>query len=121
MLFESDGVVVASGTLDAHRSAADFAEMLPLELAFDDYASTEKIAVLPRALMIEDAPTAYTPVAGDICFYAPWGNLAVFYEDGEHSVGLVRLGRLESGMDVFKRTGMQRLMLLREGPAAGPD
>ncbi|WP_443026542.1 cyclophilin-like fold protein [Sphingomonas sp. IC-56] len=33
-----------------------------------------------------------------MAFYAPWGNLAIFYGDGHHSPGLIRLGRLEDGL-----------------------
>jgi hypothetical protein len=50
-------------------------------------------------------PDAYTPCIGDISFYAPWGNLAIFYEDGDLSSGLIRLGRLVSGVDAMRRTG----------------
>jgi hypothetical protein len=109
--FMSDAVVVATATLDHHDSARDFVALLPLDLSLKDYAATEKIADLPRALTTQGAPAAYTPVAGDICFYAPWGNLAIFYSDGERSEGLVRLGRLDSGLDAIRRMGANRLML----------
>jgi hypothetical protein len=103
--FTVTGVVVATATLDRHQSARDLVALLPLTLELKDYAATEKIADLPRALSTHGAPAAYTPVAGDICFYAPWGNLAIFYGDGEHSEGLVRLGRLDSGLDAIRRAG----------------
>lgn len=32
---------------------------------------------------------------GDITYYSPWGNLALFYRDFGHASGLVRLGRLD--------------------------
>jgi hypothetical protein len=82
--------------LDDSAAARDFAALLPLRLTLTDYASTEKIADLPRALSTEGAPAAITPVAGDLAYYAPWGNLAIFYRDGHHSPGLVRLGRIEA-------------------------
>jgi hypothetical protein len=82
--------------LDDSATARDFAALLPLQLMLQDYASTEKIADLPRALSVESAPAAITPVTGDLTYYAPWGNLALFYRDGHHSPGLVRLGRIEA-------------------------
>lgn len=97
----ADGVVIATGTLDNNDSARDFAALLPLNLLLKDYAATEKIADLPRALSVKGAPTAYKPLAADINYYAPWGNLAVFYKNGHLSSGLVRLGRIESGMDAI--------------------
>lgn len=101
----ADGAVVATATLDNNDSARDFAALLPLNLTLKDYAATEKIADLPRALSLKGAPAAYTPLAGDLSFYAPWGNLAIFYKDGHLSSGLVRLGRIDSGLDAIRRTG----------------
>lgn len=100
-----EGDTVATGRLDHNDSASDFAALLPLDLLLTDYASTEKIADLPSRLSITGAPQAYTPSAGDISFYSPWGNLAIFYEDGRLSSGLVRLGRLDSGIDAMRRIG----------------
>lgn len=100
-----DGTVIATATLDDNDSARDFAARLPLNLILRDYAATEKIADLPGALSIKGAPGAYKPAAGDISYYAPWGNLAIFYKDGHLSSGLVRLGRLDSGLDLMRRPG----------------
>ncbi|PZP91124.1 MAG: hypothetical protein DI587_36535 [Variovorax paradoxus] len=107
----SNGVVVATATLDNHDSAHDLLGMLPLRLMLRDYAGTEKIADLPRALRADGMSAAYTPFAGDICFYAPWGNLAIFYRNGERSEGLVRIGRLDSGMDAIRCVGEETVML----------
>jgi len=101
----SQGVVVATGTLDDHDSARDFAALLPLELVLKDYAQTEKIADLPRAVSVRGTPKGCQPAAGDIAYYAPWGNLAIFHEDFEFSSGLVRLGRLDAGLDAMRRAG----------------
>ncbi|HEY5329885.1 MAG TPA: cyclophilin-like fold protein [Acidobacteriaceae bacterium] len=76
-------------------SANDFLAQLPLELTLKDFGGNEKIADLPRTLTRKDAPDAITPKAGDIAFYAPWGNLAIFYRDGHHSPGLILLGQIE--------------------------
>lgn len=100
-----DGVVIALGVLGDNASARDFAALLPVSLRLVDYDATEKIADLPRALTMAGGPQASTPVAGDISFYAPWGNLAIFYRDGVESEGLVPLGRLVSGMQALQRPG----------------
>ena len=42
---------------------------------------------------------------GDIAYYSPWGNLAIFYKDFGYSEGLVRLGRIDSGVTPLKRRG----------------
>jgi hypothetical protein len=98
-----DGVVIATATLDVSRSAEDFVTLLPLTLRLKDYEATEKIADLPRQLTTAGVPDSYTSSAGDICFYAPWGNLAFFYKAGAPSQGLVRLGRFASGLDQLVR------------------
>jgi hypothetical protein len=42
---------------------------------------------------------------GDIAYYAPWGNLAIFIKDFGYSRGLVKLGCIESGLDALQRRG----------------
>ena len=93
-LFIGDSVHMA--TLLDTPVARDFASQLPLTLALKDYESTEKIADLPRKLNIEGAPKGHDPSPGDIAYYAPWGNLAIFYRDFGYSPGLVPLGRIDA-------------------------
>lgn len=91
--------------LDDNPSARDLLELLPLQLTLEDYAATEKIAPLPRRLSTAQAPRGITPRAGDLAYYAPWGNLALFHKDFSFSAGLVRLGRIEQGIEVLARPG----------------
>lgn len=79
----------------------DFLGQLPLNLSLEDYGGNEKIADLPQKLSRKGAPEAVTPRSGDIAYYAPWGNLAIFYADGHHSPGLIVLGRLEGDTSAF--------------------
>ena len=81
---EIDGRVV-TGTLDDSAAASDFASLLPLMLSMKDYASTEKISDLPRRLSPQGAPAGLDPSVGDITYYAPWGNLAIFYGDADYA------------------------------------
>ena len=109
-----DGAVIATGLLDDNASARDFAALLPLDLLLSDYEATEKIADLPRRLSTVGAPTSCTPSAGDIAYYAPWGNLAIFYEPSPLSEGLVRLGRLQVGTEALRRMGTLAVRLAFE-------
>lgn len=79
--------------------------MLPLTLRLEDYNGTEKISDLARKLTREGAPAGFDPSAGDIAFYAPWGNLALFYRDFRYSEGLLPLGRIEAGVEALSRPG----------------
>jgi hypothetical protein len=88
-------------TLNDSKTARDFAALLPLSLTLKDYASTEKISDLPRRLSTDGAPPGFDPSVGDIAYYAPWGNLAIYYRDFAYSDGLVSLGTLDSGVELF--------------------
>ncbi|MFC8140886.1 cyclophilin-like fold protein [Streptomyces paradoxus] len=82
-------------TLNDSTAARDFASLLPLSLDLEDFHRTERIADLPRKLDTSGAPDAVQPQAGDLAYYAPWGNLALFYRDGDSpSTGLVILGQV---------------------------
>lgn len=82
-------------------TARDFHSLLPLTLTLDDYAATEKISYLPRKLSKDEAPAGIDPSVGDIAYYAPWGNLAIFYKDFGYSNGLIKLGAIESGLEAL--------------------
>jgi hypothetical protein len=92
-----------TATLVDSGTTRDFLSLLPRRLTLRDYAETEKISDLPRRLSTADAPDGVDPDVGDITYYAPWGNLAIFYHDFGYSTGLVKLGRIDSGIDALAR------------------
>ena len=96
LLFADQEAVVR---LDNHPAVQDFLSMLPLTVSFEDYNNIEKIGYLPRKLRDKDSPSSCDPSVGTFAYYAPWGNLSVFYRDFRHSDGLVPLGHVESGID----------------------
>jgi hypothetical protein len=98
--------------LEDAATARDFGSLLPRVLELEDYAATEKIAYLPRKLTTTDAPGT-TPSAGDLCYYAPWGNIALFYRDFDHSPGLVRLGRIDATADAIRQFPAGRAIVER--------
>lgn len=92
-------------TLADNPASRDFAAMLPLELTLGDHADTEKIADLPARLRTEGLPAGFDPSTGDITWYAPWGNLAIFRRDFGYARGLVQLGRIEGDLGPLSRPG----------------
>ena len=88
-----------TATLEHNAATRNFVSLLPLDLTLRDYNQTEKIADLPERLSTDGTPDGIDPEIGDITYYAPWGNLAIFYRDFGYSRGLVRLGRLGSGIE----------------------
>ena len=97
MTMSADGHAVVVRLHD-NPSSRDLWSRLPLTLTLKGYAGIEKIADLPAPLTTEGAPDAYAPAAGDLTFYAPWGNLAFFCEAFSRSRGLVSLGVVESDL-----------------------
>ena len=85
--------------LEDNPAGRDFLSMLPLTLTVKDYNGTEKIGNPPRVISTEDMPDSIEPSAGDLTFYAPWGNIAIFYREFRLSRGLVRFGRITSGIE----------------------
>ncbi len=100
MLFADQQAVVV---LEDHPAVQDFLSMLPLTVTFEDFNGIEKIGYLPRKLHTKGSPSSCDPSVATFAYYAPWGNLSVFYRDFRHSNGLVPLGRVESGMDSLAR------------------
>ena len=97
--------------LDDTEAARDFVSLLPLTLTLEDYASTEKIADLPRKLSTTGAPAGTAAAPGDLSYYAPWGNLALFFKPFRYSDGLIRLGTIDSGVEVLRRAGPLRVTI----------
>lgn len=86
------------------QSGNEFLSQLPANLKFEDYNSTEKISYLPTKLSGRGEPEGFTPKRGDISYYMPWGNLAIFYRDFRYSRSLIKIGTLN---DIDKLANMR--------------
>lgn len=75
-------------------------DLLPFELTFEDFNGIEKISYLSEELSTDGEPDGCDPDVGDLCLYAPWGNLSIFYQDFRYSESLIMLGHVDSGMDI---------------------
>lgn len=87
---------------------------LPLEL---DFNGTEKISYLPegQTLDTESVDEGHDPAVGDLCLYAPWGNLCIFYQDYHYSDVLYSIGHVNSGMDVISGKDSNFTVILEKG------
>lgn len=88
--------------LNNSKAADNLYKMLPLQLSFKDFNRTEKIAYPPRPVHEGLSPEGHKPAKGDLCLYAPWGNLCIFYRDYSISADLFYLGRIEEGMELLE-------------------
>ncbi|AYG70997.1 MULTISPECIES: cyclophilin-like fold protein [unclassified Rhizobium] len=92
--------LVLTATLYDNPSARDLASLLPLELKIEDFGGNEKIVRLPRKLTEEASGPFTNEQPGDLCYFKPWGNLALFYADYRWD-GLIRLGRFDNSFDAL--------------------
>lgn len=99
------GQKVATAILYDNPTSKDLVSLFPLTLEMEDYNRTEKINQLPKKLSSKDAPSGFDPSVGDITYYEPWGNIALFYKDFGYSNGLISLGKITSGLEAFEVSG----------------
>src|SRR4051794_29276642 len=92
--------------LDDNAPANDLAAQLPLTLTFRDHNNVEKTAPLPRELSTAGAPDGHDPVAGDIGYWAPDGELVFYYDSDAPSFnGIVRIREFDDAVDALARQG----------------
>ena len=100
------GDTALTARLDGNATARDLAARLPLTLTFRDHNGVEKTAPLPNELSTEGAPDAHDPVAGDLGYFAPGGDLVLYHDDDAPEFsGIVRIGRLEGDLEALARQG----------------
>ncbi len=83
-------------------TARDLIAQLPLTLDFRDFNGVEKIAKLPEPLTMKGVPKGDDPEPRDIGYYAPSGNLVLYYDDVGYWKGIVRLGAFEGDVDLIR-------------------
>jgi len=117
ILLKTANTTLTATLLDT-PTARDLFAQLPLTLDLSDYASTEKIAPLPRKLSTRGAPSGSDPELGSLAYYAPWGNLAFFYKDFGYSRGLILLGTVDGdGISTLARLPNGKLTIEQAEPA----
>lgn len=107
-LFATDGekmqiTVHANGNITVFRlnnspAAKALYDQLPLRIEVEDYSHNEKIFYPPKPLDISNTPLADAK-SGTLVYYAPWGNVVMFYKDFGEAGGLYELGVAVSGVE----------------------
>jgi len=93
-----------TGRLLDNATARDLAAQLPLTLTFRAHDNVENSAPLPRALSLDGAPAGHDPVAGDVGYWAPDGDLVLYYDDqAPYWNGIVRIGEMHGAIDALRR------------------
>lgn len=96
---QSDGGTVVY-QLNGSAAAAALLAQLPLTVEVEDYSTNEKIFYAPEALDTVDTPLAEGG-AGTLAYYAPWGDVVMFYGDYRANGSLYELGEVVSGGELI--------------------
>lgn len=86
--------------LNDSPAANSLYNQLPLSIELEDYAGSEKIFYPPEELDTSNSPIAQGP-AGTLAYYAPWGDVAIFYSECNGSTGLYELGEAISNTELI--------------------
>lgn len=83
---------------DSSAAKALYAQ-LPLSTTVENYGSNEKIFYPPEKLDTGDTPLMGNSESGTLGYYAPWGDVVLFYDSVGSASGLYDLGDAVSGAE----------------------
>jgi hypothetical protein len=98
----SSGGHAATFRLYDTAAAREFYDQLPLSIEVENYSSNEKIFYPPKKLNTADTPQADAHQAGTLAYYAPWGDVVMFYGRFGGASGLYTLGNAVSGGEFIR-------------------
>ena len=88
--------------LNNSPAAKELYAQLPLSITVENYSNNEKIFYPPKKLNTTDTPQADAQ-AGTLAYYAPWGDVVMFYGSFGSAAGLYELGHAISGSEYIQR------------------
>ena len=88
--------------LNTSQAAKDLYAQLPLSIKVENYSNNEKIFYPPNKLNTNNTPQADAKV-GTLAYYAPWGDVVMFYGDFGSAPGLYELGHAVSGSNLINQ------------------
>lgn len=95
--------------LNGSDAAKALYDQLPMSIEVENYSHNEKIFYPPKKLATHNTPLADART-GTLAYYAPWGDVVMFYGDFGSAGGLYELGEVVSGMEHIQRmSGMIRI------------
>ena len=91
--------------LNDSPAAQSLLSQLPLTVEVEDFSTNEKVFYPPQELDTSDTPLAEGD-AGTLAYYAPWGDVVLFYGSFSANGSLYELGEAVSGVeDISQMTG----------------
>jgi len=98
--------------LNESPAAKDLYEQLPLRITTEKYGDNEVIFYPPRKLTVTKTPPADAQ-EGTLAYYAPWGDVVMFYGRFGRATGLYELGHAISGSEHI--SGMSGTIQIERG------
>ena len=89
--------------LNDSTAAKELYAQLPLSIEVEDYGGLEKIFYPPQKLSTADTPLVSRAKNGTLAYYAPWGDVVMFYKKFGSAAGLYELGEAVSGEEYINR------------------
>lgn len=91
--------------LNDSPAAQSLLSQLPLTVEVENFSTNEKVFYPPQELDTSDTPLAEGG-AGTLAYYAPWGDVVLFYDSFSANGSLYELGEAVSGAeDIGQMTG----------------
>ena len=84
--------------LNDSPAAQGLLSQLPLTVEVEDFSTNEKVFYPPQELDTSDTPLAEGG-AGTLAYYAPWGDVVLFYDSFSANSSLFELGEAVSGVE----------------------
>lgn len=88
--------------LNNSQAARELYNQLPLTIEVENYSNNEKIFYPPKKLNTKNTPQT-THKAGSLAYYAPWGDVVMFYDSFGSASGLYTIGHAISGAEHIER------------------
>jgi hypothetical protein len=107
------GDKILAASLADNATARDFVSVLPLTLSMKDLFGREKYGDLPKQLS-ENGPRKNRFEVGDIAYWSPNHQLAVYYkQDGESipSPGIIPIAKMDGSTEVFNVSGSVKVTI----------
>lgn len=87
--------------LNDTQTANSLYEQLPLTVESENFSTNEKIFYPPQELNTDEAILAEGG-SGVLAYYAPWGDVVMFYGDFNTNSSLYELGHIVSGEELIQ-------------------
>ena len=88
--------------LNGSQASKDLYAQLPLTVELQNFSTNEKVFYPPEKLETSKTPLAKEGGGGTLAYYAPWGDVVMFYDSYSPNGSLYELGAAISGEELIQ-------------------